>query len=199
MNIDRFSRSRHLASSIRQLRPLVPLQRVAANVRGKHSESLVSFLLSLAPKARTARAFRRTRSESLVPFLRSLVPKAKEARGFRGTRSESLVPLLTSLAPIARTARVFGTRAASRSAGLVGPRLLLGVLAGGIALGGALWIARTLRTRRAAVRAGGDFRIVRCPLHGIAYDAELEECTECAKTLQGDGRGTSMPAARDLW
>lgn len=24
--------------------------------------------------------------------------------------------------------------------------------------------------------------IVRCPIHGIAYDAELEVCPECAKT-----------------
>ncbi len=29
--------------------------------------------------------------------------------------------------------------------------------------------------------------VVRCPIHGIAYDAELELCPECAKT----------PATRD--
>jgi len=28
--------------------------------------------------------------------------------------------------------------------------------------------------------------IVRCPIHGIAYDVEREECPECAK---GSGKG----------
>jgi hypothetical protein len=27
--------------------------------------------------------------------------------------------------------------------------------------------------------------VVRCPIHGIAYDAELETCPDCAKTAAG--------------
>jgi hypothetical protein len=27
--------------------------------------------------------------------------------------------------------------------------------------------------------------VVRCPIHGIAYDAELETCPDCAKTSAG--------------
>ena len=57
------------------------------------------------------------------------------------------------------------------------------VAVGAAALGVVLWLARS--ERRDAARAGGRFNIVRCPVHGIAYDAELEECTECAKTGPG--------------
>ena len=36
--------------------------------------------------------------------------------------------------------------------------------------------------------------IARCPIHGIAYDVEREECPECAK---GDGKeGTDQPFGR---
>jgi hypothetical protein len=31
-------------------------------------------------------------------------------------------------------------------------------------------------------RKGGTVPVVRCPIHGIAYDIELEICPECAKT-----------------
>ena len=44
-----------------------------------------------------------------------------------------------------------------------------------------LWLARVGHPRADRTRAGGHLNIVRCPEHGIAYDAELEECTECAK------------------
>jgi hypothetical protein len=27
--------------------------------------------------------------------------------------------------------------------------------------------------------------VVRCPIHGVAYDAELETCPECSKTAVG--------------
>lgn len=30
-------------------------------------------------------------------------------------------------------------------------------------------------------RRGGHLEIVRCPVHGIAHDVELEACPECAK------------------
>ena len=38
----------------------------------------------------------------------------------------------------------------------------------------------TLPTPTAPAK-GSDMRIARCPLHGIAYDQEREECPECAK------------------
>jgi hypothetical protein len=31
--------------------------------------------------------------------------------------------------------------------------------------------------------------VVRCPIHGIAYDAELEVCPDCAKTDAAGGKG----------
>ena len=31
--------------------------------------------------------------------------------------------------------------------------------------------------------------VARCPIHGIAYDAELEVCPDCAKTDAAGGRG----------
>ncbi len=31
--------------------------------------------------------------------------------------------------------------------------------------------------------------VARCPIHGIAYDAELEVCPECAKTDAAGGKG----------
>ena len=31
--------------------------------------------------------------------------------------------------------------------------------------------------------------VVRCPIHGIAYDAELEVCPDCAKTDAVGGKG----------
>jgi len=33
----------------------------------------------------------------------------------------------------------------------------------------------------AHVSSGAALTIVRCPIHGIAYDEELEECPECGK------------------
>jgi hypothetical protein len=32
--------------------------------------------------------------------------------------------------------------------------------------------------------------VVRCPIHGIAYDANLELCPDCAKTDRAGGSGT---------
>lgn len=61
----------------------------------------------------------------------------------------------------------------------------LAVALGAVAVGVALWFARSGRGE--ATRAGGQLNIVRCPVHGIAYDAELEECTECAKAAPGGG------------
>jgi len=71
-------------------------------------------------------------------------------------------------------------RVASRE---VGMPLLAAAVAAAAAVAVTLWVTRP--ARRAPVRPGGRFDIVRCPLHGIAYDAELEECTECAKAAQG--------------
>ncbi len=31
--------------------------------------------------------------------------------------------------------------------------------------------------------------VARCPIHGIAYDAELEVCPDCAKTNAAGGKG----------
>jgi len=31
--------------------------------------------------------------------------------------------------------------------------------------------------------------VARCPIHGIAYDAELEICPDCAKTEAAGGKG----------
>ena len=31
--------------------------------------------------------------------------------------------------------------------------------------------------------------VVRCPIHGIAYDAELEVCPDCAKMDAAGGKG----------
>jgi hypothetical protein len=36
--------------------------------------------------------------------------------------------------------------------------------------------------------------VARCPIHGIAYDAVLEVCPDCAKTDAAGGKG-----ARDEW
>jgi len=49
-----------------------------------------------------------------------------------------------------------------------------------------LWWRRWLGQRPEPTHAGGLFRIVRCGIHGFAYDSELEACPECAR-----GRGTS--------
>jgi hypothetical protein len=54
--------------------------------------------------------------------------------------------------------------------------------------------AAVLATAGAALMAGLLFRrrptpvpVVRCPIHGIAYDTELEICPECAKTQTATG------------
>jgi hypothetical protein len=46
-----------------------------------------------------------------------------------------------------------------------------------------------LGPRPEPTRAGGRFRIVQCPMHGIAYDTELETCPECAKAIGTPGGG----------
>ena len=64
-------------------------------------------------------------------------------------------------------------------------------------VGAAVWLARAGRGQ-GVTRAGGQMNIVRCPVHGISYDAELEECTECAKAGGGPGRSrhlASVPGA----
>jgi hypothetical protein len=35
---------------------------------------------------------------------------------------------------------------------------------------------------------GSEMRVVRCPIHGIAYDTERETCPECAKGVPARGR-----------
>jgi hypothetical protein len=37
--------------------------------------------------------------------------------------------------------------------------------------------------------------VVRCPIHGIAYDTELEICPECAKTQPATAPGPAGMAA----
>lgn len=62
------------------------------------------------------------------------------------------------------------------------------LLAGGVMLVSGV---RQLRQRRVPSEPGG-LTIVRCPLHGIAHDAEREMCPSCAKTR----RPTGPPAPR---
>ena len=38
-------------------------------------------------------------------------------------------------------------------------------------------------------RRAGPLPVARCPIHGIAYDAELEVCPDCAKTDAAGGKG----------
>ena len=56
---------------------------------------------------------------------------------------------------------------------LIGRAVTAAVLA---TTAGGLAVAWARRRRPAPVP------VVRCPIHGIAYDAELELCPECAKT-----------------
>ena len=38
---------------------------------------------------------------------------------------------------------------------------------------------------------GSEVRVMRCPIHGVAYDSEREVCPECAKGVQpGKERAT---------
>ena len=55
----------------------------------------------------------------------------------------------------------------------------VGLVMGGLGLGLLL-----LGNRRAT-----PLPVVRCPIHGIAYDAELEVCPDCAKTDAAGGKG----------
>jgi len=43
-----------------------------------------------------------------------------------------------------------------------------------------------MRATKGTQAEDGGPTIVRCPIHGIAYDVEREECPECAK---GNGKG----------
>jgi len=38
-------------------------------------------------------------------------------------------------------------------------------------------------------RRANPLPVARCPIHGIAYDAELEVCPDCAKTDAAGGKG----------
>ena len=76
-------------------------------------------------------------------------------------------------------------------------RVAVAATLGAAVVGAVLWLARAGRAHLDVTRAGGHLNIVRCPVHGISYDAELEECTECAKSA-GGGRPrhlASVPAS----
>jgi hypothetical protein len=64
------------------------------------------------------------------------------------------------------------------------------VTAAVIAATGAALIMGLLSRRRPA-----PMPVVRCPIHGIAYDTELEMCPECAKT---QAAAPSSPATQPL-
>lgn len=49
----------------------------------------------------------------------------------------------------------------------------------------ALSLGRLLR----GARGPAQIPVARCPIHGIAYDAELEICPDCAKTDAAGGKG----------
>jgi hypothetical protein len=57
------------------------------------------------------------------------------------------------------------------------PLAMLGAAA--VALATIVWCGR-------AGRAVSDLQVVRCPIHGIAYDAQLEVCPECAKPASAE-------------
>jgi hypothetical protein len=70
----------------------------------------------------------------------------------------------------------------------VSRRVAGAVAASAVALGlGLLWLAG----RRPAPVA-----VVRCPIHGIAYDAELEICPDCAKEDSATGSGILAPTGK---
>jgi hypothetical protein len=58
------------------------------------------------------------------------------------------------------------------------------VVAVALAMGG-LGLGLLLRAGRRTT----PLPVVRCPIHGIAYDAELEVCPDCAKTDAAGGKG----------
>ena len=72
-------------------------------------------------------------------------------------------------------------------------RVILAALIAAAALALGVWLGRSRGGGRERVRAGGRLDIVRCPVHGIAYDAELEECTECAKIPSEGPRWPGRP------
>jgi hypothetical protein len=49
---------------------------------------------------------------------------------------------------------------------------------------------------RRARRGRASVPVVRCPIHGIAYDAELEICPECAKTPSTGGTAADRERRR---
>lgn len=53
-------------------------------------------------------------------------------------------------------------------------------------LGAATVALATIVWRGRAGRSVPDLQVVRCPIHGIAYDAQLEVCPECAKPASAD-------------
>jgi hypothetical protein len=63
------------------------------------------------------------------------------------------------------------------ASGRIGAAVVLAM--GGLGLG-----LRLLGGRRAT-----PIPVARCPIHGIAYDAELEICPDCAKTDAAGGKG----------
>jgi hypothetical protein len=74
-------------------------------------------------------------------------------------------------------------------------RVLLRLAALGLLAAAVAWlVAGRRRAEVDAVRAGGALDIARCPLHGIAYDRELEVCPECARPVESDGGGGAAPA-----
>lgn len=70
--------------------------------------------------------------------------------------------------------------------------LLLAALTLAVAVLG--WLRAGRRRVPEPVRAGGRLDIARCPLHGIAYDRELEACPECARLSEPDGGDAGAPA-----
>jgi hypothetical protein len=73
-------------------------------------------------------------------------------------------------------------------------RLLVRLAALTLAVAVLGWLLAGRRREPEPVRAGGRLDIARCPLHGIAYDRELEACPECARLSEPDGGGAGAPA-----
>ena len=64
------------------------------------------------------------------------------------------------------------------------------MVASGRAVAAVLAIAAlVLGVRLARVRRAAPIPVSRCPIHGIAFDAELEVCPDCAKTDAAGRKG----------
>ena len=78
--------------------------------------------------------------------------------------------------PLSQLASRLGKRTRSRPVDRPVNRVIAAVVLAAVGVGlGLLW--------RSGTRAAAP-PVVRCPIHGIAYDADLEICPDCARTRE---------------